>query len=374
MAASREMTAFRDKLAKRFGDRLTTPPRRDQYKVISTGSITLDVAMRTGGWVQGRTHEIVGPPGVAKTTMSILAAVEHQKALKKAVGWVDMEQSFDFEWARSLGLDTSERMFTHIYPDDSEDVSDLLSLMAQSALYGLIVVDSIGGMESRKAFEKNAEDVVMGKNAQVITRMVKRAAALARQNGITVIYVNQNRANLSGMGGDIAAGPKALQYNTTTSIKLSRKGGAAAEVTRRIKRGKDDDEVGRLFFARVQRSRVSPAGLTADFWLANQATSDFGPIGIDQVDEAVSVGLQLGVIKRGGAMYVLPGDETAIKGREKVVQVLRGDPKRVALIRTEALKLISSEVRDEDDEITETVDQTDGAANAVDEAPEGTDE
>ena len=173
------MAQFRNQLEKRFGERLTPTKKPVEHEIISTGSLTLDVAMRTGGWVRGRTHELIGPQGVCKTTMSILTAVEHQKATKKAVGWVDMEQSFDFAWAQSLGLDTSPEMFTHIYPDDSEDVADMSKIMAQSELYGLMVIDSIGGMESRKAFEKDAAESTMGRNAQVITRMVKQAATKA---------------------------------------------------------------------------------------------------------------------------------------------------------------------------------------------------
>lgn len=345
------MAAFRKQLEKRFGERLTEMPEVAKREIISTGSLTLDLALRTGGWVRGRTHELIGPEGVCKTTLSILTAIEHQKATGKAVGWVDMEQSFDPVWAASLGLDLSPEMFTHIYPDDSEDVSDMLKLMSQSELYGLMVIDSIGGMESRKAFEKDASESTMGRNAQVITRMVKHAAALARQNHITVIYVNQLRANLSGMGmGDIAAGPRALRYNTTMSVRLSRKGGPASETIRKVKDGEIEDEVGRLFVARVQRSRVSPQGRQAEFWLNNQATAEYGPIGIDKVDEAISIGIRMGVIKRSGAFYMLPGEDRSFQGRAKVAAELRQRPEVVETIRAEALKLVAHEVKEDEDE------------------------
>lgn len=345
------MASFRNQLEKRFGTRLTDIPKVAEREIISTGSLTLDVAMRTGGWVRGRTHELIGPEGVCKTTLSILTAAEHQKATKKAVGWVDMEQSFDFDWARSLGLDTSPEMFTHIYPDDSEDVADMSKVMAQSELYGLMVVDSIGGMESRKAFEKDAVESTMGRNAQVITRMVKQAATLARQNNITVIYVNQLRANLSGMGvADVAAGPRALKYNTTFSVRLSRKSGPASETTRKIKDGDVEDEVGRQFVARVQRSRVSPQGRQAEFWLFNQSTEEFGPIGIDKTDEAVTIGIRMGVIKQSGAFYTLPGEDKSIQGRARLVSELKKRPEVVGTIRAEALKLVAHEVKEDEDE------------------------
>lgn len=344
MPTQSSMAAFRRQLEKRFGSRLTPVEKVAPYEVISTGSLTLDLAMRTGGWVRGRTHEIVGPEGMCKTTLCILTAIEHQKTTKKAVGWVDMEQSFDFAWAESLGLDTSPEMFTHIYPDDSEDVSDMLKLMAQTDLYGLLVIDSIGGMESRKAFEKDAEESTMGRNAQVITRMVKQAATLARSGKITIIYVNQLRANLSYTGADVPAGPRALRYNTTMVVRMAKKSGAAAQVTITEKGQVKPIVVGQEFVATVQRSRVSPQGRVASFFLFNQATAEYGPIGIDSVDEAVTIGVNSGVIGQNGGFYTLPGDKKAIQGKPKVVAELKKRPEMVATIRAEALKLVEHEI------------------------------
>jgi recombination protein RecA len=338
------MAKFREKLGDRYGGRLSTP-KQSGYEIISTGSIGLDYATRVGGLVRGRTHELVGLPGVCKTTLGILAAAEHQKATGKAVGWIDMEQSFDWDWAESLGLDTSEKMLTHIYPDNSEDVADMNRLMATSELFSFICVDSIGGMESKKAFEKDAEEVTMGKNAQVITRMVKQAAALARQNGITILYINQLRANLSGMAkaGDIAAGPKALQYNTTMSIRLSRKS-SLADAARTIGSGDTLEEVGRRYVARVTRSRVAAQGRVAEFWMNNQETGEFGPIGIDQVAEAVALGLRAQVFERKGNWITLPGREKPVNGEKAVVAALRKEPEIIAQIRDLALKKVTKEI------------------------------
>lgn len=355
--SSTSMKQFRNALGKRYGDKRMQPVERlVKHEIISTGSLALDVAMRTGGWVRGRTHELIGPPGVCKSTLSALTAAEHQKATDLAVGWIDMEQSFDGNWARSLGVDLSEGKFLHIYPDDSEDVADMNKLMATSELFSLIVIDSIGGMESRKAFEKDAEDVVMGKNAQVITKMVKNAAALARRNNITVIYVNQLRANLSGMGMDIPAGPRALGYNTTFSVRLSRKGGLADTTTRTVKAGDEKEEVGRRYVAKVQRSRVSPPGKQDEFWLLNQPTAEYGPIGIDRADEAMNIGVRLGVIEQEGAYYTLPGTDTRVHGRPATTEKLREYPELIEKIRGDVLKLVAHEVTEETEMVVEASD------------------
>lgn len=348
--ATSAMNKFRDQLEKRYGTRLTQTKTLRAYQIVSTGSLTLDIAMRTGGWIRGRTHEIVGQAGSAKTTISILSAVEHQKAEPKlAVGWIDMEHSFDFAWANALGLDTSEARFTHVLPDDSEDVADIIKMMSQTELFSMIVVDSIGGMESKKAFEKDAEDVVMGKNAQVITRMVKQVATLAHMHKITVIFVNQLRANLSGMGMDKPAGPKALGYNTTMSVSLSRKGGPQSDTTRLINEPGEDKPVpvGLRFVGKVTRSRVAPQGRQAEFWLMNVPTPDYGPVGINRADEALNVGLRMGVITQAGAFYTLPGQEKAIQGRDRVSRMLNQDPALTDLVRTKALEMIKDEVHQE---------------------------
>ena len=340
------MEKFRAQLEKRYGDRVTPLDSSKQYEVISTGSLTLDIALRTGGWVRGRTHEIVGPPGVCKTTLSILTAIEHQKATGKAVGWIDMEKSFDFAWAHAHGLKTSDDVFTHIFPDDSEQVSDMNKLMAQSDLYSLLVIDSIGGMESKKAFEKDAEDVTVGRNAQVITRMVKQAATLARQHNITVIYVNQLRANLSYAGADLPSGPRALQHSTTTSVALRRKSGA--DGTRKVNIHGEEEEVGRQFVAKVTRNRVAPQGRQAEFWLFNQPTEKYGPIGIDRVDEALSLGLRMGVVEQKGAFYMLPGRDKGCQGRTAAAQALAEDSMLVEEIRSRTLKQVEHELNTEE--------------------------
>lgn len=342
------MAAFRSQLEKRYGNRVTPLEETPGYEIISTGSLTLDLALRTGGWVRGRTHEIVGVPQSCKTTLSILTAAEHQKATSKAVGWIDMEQSFDFDWAHTHGLDTSADAFTHIYPDDSEQVSDMLKMMGQTDLYSLLVIDSIGGMESKKAFEKDAEESTMGRNAQVITRMVKHAAALARRHNITVIYVNQLRANLSYAGQDLPSGPRALQYNTTTSVTLSRRGGA--DNVRKMKIDGEEEEVGRKYLAKVTRNRVAPSGRQAEFYLFNQETPAYGPIGIDRADEAANLGVRMGVIKQGGAFYTLPGQDKSIQGRAGLVDELRARPEMIDRVRTEALKLVAHEIKEDGDE------------------------
>lgn len=338
------MKALRDKMSKRYGERVM---RRDQvvpYQVIPTGSLGLDMATRVGGWVRGRTHEVMGPEGVGKTTVCISSAVEAQTLWPDlSVGLIDMEQTFDYDWAEANGLDTSDDRWLHVYPDDSEDVSDQIKQMASTGLFSLIFVDSIGSMESKGAFEKDAGESNMGKNSQIITRMCKQVSVLCRRNKVAVIFVNQPRANFSQPGGaDVSAGPKSLRHNTTMKVQMSRTG----ESPLKARIDGEDETVAYQMRARVVRNKVAPQGRSADFWIMNQPTPEFGPVGISRADEAITIGLYTEVIQQGGAWYTLP-DGTRVNGRPKLLQHLASCPDDVEMIRKEALATVSGEVQPE---------------------------
>jgi recombination protein RecA len=342
------MTALRDQLEKRYGTgRVVRREEVLEYDVVSTGSLTLDYATRVGGIVRGRTHEIVGPEGVGKTTLTINTMIEAQKAYPDlAVGYIDMEQTFDYDWAERLGLDTSASRWVHIYPDDSEDVSDQLRMMCRTDLFSVVAVDSIGGMESKKALNKDAEGDDMGSNAKVITRMVKNVAVLAARHNVGIIFINQLRANLSGMGSDISAGPKALKYNTTMKIDMKRASGDRADVMVEMKFDGEPDPItiGVKIKCKVTRNKVAPHGYVGEFWIFNHDTDEYGPIGIDRVDEAVSIGVRLGIIAQGGGgNYTLP-DGRKVRGKPALVDLLREELDVVDGIRSLALARVSGEV------------------------------
>lgn len=345
------MGALLTNLQKRYGERVVRRDAVIHYEVISTGSLTLDLALRVGGWVLGRMHELVGPEGVGKTTLMISTMVEAQKKFPGyAVGYIDMEQTFDYAWAEANGLDTSPERFVHMQPDDSEDVADMLAQMAETQLFRFIAIDSIGAMESREAFEKDAFEKVMGRNAQVITRMVKRCAVLCRRNKVAVVMVNQYRANLSGLGSDISAGPKAMKYSTTTKVEMAYTG--EETIKYRIPGDKDDSVIGRMARARVTRNKVAVQGKSAEFYIINYDTPEYGPVGIDRADEAITVGVATEVIRQAGAWYYVPTEsnkagESRFQGREKVAQHLRSSPDDLELVRVKAIATMAGDVREE---------------------------
>jgi recombination protein RecA len=258
-----------------------------------------------------------------------------------------MEQSFDWEWAKAHGLNPAENKFFHVYPDNSEDVSDQIKEMANSGLFSHIVVDSIGGMESQKAFEKGAEESNMGKNAQIITRMTKALAVNARKNGVYVLLINQVRANFaSPTGGDTFSGPKNLKHATTMSVRFGRTG----EPPLKIRENGEEIVVGKEIRARVERSKVAAEGRSTTFWIINYPTKQHGPIGIDKFNETVNIGQLSGIISRAGAYYSLP-DGTRHMGGEKMKEHLRQNPELVDTIREMAIATRKGEIIPDDPDV-----------------------
>lgn len=344
------LAGLRESMTKRYGDnRVVRKETAKKIEVIPTGSLALDHAMRTGGWVRGRLGELVGPQGVTKTGQALSGMREAQLAYPDlAVGYIDMEHTWTFEWAEKLGIDTDDNRLMYTKPRHTEDVSDQLREMMLSNMFSFIVVDSVGGMESAKAmYDKEASESTMGKNAQIISRMCKQVAVIADETNTAVLFINQLRANFSGMGGDEASGPKILKYATSMQVMLSRAPGDPsnpAYIKRKV--DGDDIEVARQFKARVTRNKFSPAGRIAQYWFAHVPHEDFdNRVGIDQVDEAMVIGKKVGILGGSPGWYDIPGHGKLQKAKAK--EFLRHNPDVVAEIRAEALTKVSGDVHEE---------------------------
>lgn len=344
MPVKKGLASIRESLEKTYGDRVVAREQMKPIEAVSTGSLTLDYALRCGGWPIGRIVEIVGIEGVGKTTLVIRSLAEQQRKFPdRAVGYIDMEQTFQADWAEANGLDLSDDRFLLIRPDDSEHVSDMLRKMARTGEFSMVAVDSIGGMESRKAMEKDAEEATVGKNAQIITRMVKECAVLCRAHAMTVVLVNQYRANIGAYNGnDVPAGPKALKYATSVQVTMHRGGTAPLK----IRMNGAEEQVGIQVRAKVARSKVAASGRTAEFWLLNQPTDQYGPIGIDIADEAMALGKLAQVIEQKGAWYTLPNGER-FQGSDPMLGYLREHHDVAREIRDAAVGTVAHEVEPE---------------------------
>lgn len=340
--ADAAINKFEERFTKLFGaGTLVSDEAEVPYKVISTGSLELDYKLGVGGWVMGRLHELYGQDDIGKGLMMLGACREAQRSYPLLrVLWIDMEQKWDWPWARKNGVITTGDRFKLYVPESAEDVSDAIKEAIRSGLFSLIVLDSIGAMIPEVEKEKDADEAVMAKQAQIITRMVKVAAVEARKSETCVVFINQVRANLSGFGkATTTGGGFALKFCSTQKIEMKSTGTTPLKV----KEDANDVQVGREVACFIERNKVAQAKRTAFITLIATETEKFGAVGIDRAAEAANMGIKTGVIAQSGGWYTMPTGQR-INGKEQIVELLRSDPEELDDIRRRVLATVTDEV------------------------------
>lgn len=364
-ATKAALSTFLGGFASEMGEGVATMAsagKKTQIDVIPTGSMNLDLALGVGGWAMGRVHVLWGPEHSAKTTAAMMAVANAQRLYpNKVCGWVDMEQTFDEKWAETLGVDL-DRLVIVKNPQSAEDVADAYKRMVMSGLFSVAVLDSIGGMISRREFEKEADESVVGTVAGIVTRMVKQVAPMARANDTCSLVINQVRANIGGYGSDRQMGGGwALKHISTTQCAFRR-----GDVKTITVAGKQVP-VGHEVVVKVEKNKMSAYGRTGTFWLYNTKTAENKP-GVDPIPEIVDVGKSLGVLE-GSTWVTLPSGEQ-LNGTKKAVEYLRTHPDEVKDISERIMKtLATSALVDEPDEPDEPDEVTKAMIDFVSEAP-----
>ncbi len=341
------LKAFRQAQEKKYGDQLVRQKERVALEFIPTGVSSLDVALG-GGWARGRYHQIIGQANNCKTAMMLIAmknALETYPDL--GVSYVDIENTVTEERFLSHGIDPDDPRFFWRKPNSAEEVSDMLREDMRTGLFSMVTLDSVGAMEREDAlYEKTAADVVMGKAAQLLTRMAKQIATISRQTNTAVMQVNQYRKNFDG-GMDQAAGPMIMGYMTTDSVVMRRQYGAENTLT--VKDGDDDVEVAHKVTAKVERSKIVPQGRKAEFWY-HKVDSELGETGVDQVMETMDLGIKTGVLFKenpAGNMWTLP-DSTKVNGAKQLLARLRSEPDMVEQIRKMSVERMNGDMGEDE--------------------------
>jgi recombination protein RecA len=338
------LAQFEKTFAKSFGDAvLRRVDDTVRYDVIPTGSLELDLAMGAGGYVRGRLTELYGPTGSGKTTMTLLAAAEAQHAYpEEMVGFIDMEHTFDADWAECHGVDL-QRLYL-VQPQDSEEVADVLKQMTEAGFFSVIILDSIGAMIPKEEMEKNAGDVSVGTAAKIITRMVKISTVQAHKFNVAILLINQIRAVIGGppMGAKTGRGGGFALTHVTTHVLKFRKSDAAITV------GTDDakTEIGQEIAVQVEKNKIAPAKKTARITLMHRETSKFGPIGVDRAREAAILAKKLALVPISGSYYQFRDER--VSSKEAAIDYLRKHPGEVASIRQAVLATVADTLVQDD--------------------------
>ena len=299
-----------DKIDKDFGKgaimRLGDDKVED-VQVISTGSVTLNLALGVGGYPRGRVIEIYGPESSGKTTLAIHAMAEVQKQGGIAA-IIDAEHAFDRFYAEKLGVDTNNLLIAQ--PDSGEQALEIADKLISSAAVDLIVVDSVAALTPKAEIDGDMGDNKVGLQARLMSQALRKLTATINKTQTTCIFINQLREKIGVMFGnpETTTGGNALKFYASVRLDI-----------RRVSPIKDGEEViGNQVRVKVVKNKVAPPFKKAEFDLMFNE-------GISRSGELVDLGVAKGIIQKSGSWFSYDGQKLA-QGRDAVKKLLQENP------------------------------------------------
>ena len=298
-------------------------------EALSTGSLSLDLALGIGGVPRGRIVEIYGPEASGKTTLALHVVASAQKAGGEAA-YIDVEHALEPAYARALGVDIDSLLISQ--PDTGEQALDIAESLVRSGAIDVLVVDSVAALIPRAELDGEIGDTVVGMLARLMSQAMRRLAGAISKNNCTVIFINQLRQKIGVMYGNPETTPGGLALKYYASVRID---------VRRIETLKANGEmIGNRTRAKVVKNKVAPPFREAEFDIM------YGE-GISRVGEIVDLVVKLEIIDKAGAWFTVDGQR--IQGRDGVKEYLQNNEEareRVeAQIRENAYKLMTPQSR-----------------------------
>ena len=296
----------------------------EQIDVISTGCLTLDMALGVGGLPKGRIIEIYGPESSGKTTVALHAIASCQAAGGLAA-FVDAEHALDPIYAEKLGVNVKELYVSQ--PDDGEQALDIVETMVRSNAMDIIVVDSVAALTPKAEIDGEMGQAVVGLQARLMSQAARKLTAIINKTKTCVVFINQLREKVGVMFGnpEVTPGGRALKFYSSIRIEV-RKGDAI----------KDGSEfVGNRAKAKVVKNKVAPPFRTAEFDII------YGK-GISNNGCLVDVGVSLDILKKSGS-WISYNDEKIGQGRDKTIQYLEDNPEVALEIQNKIMEKAKEE-------------------------------
>lgn len=304
-----------------------------QVETRSSGCLSFDSALGTGGLPRGRLIEFAGAESGGKTLFALSVIAQWQKKHNAKCVFIDSEQSMSPEWARSLGVNWESLIYTA--PDTLEQALDTIDTLASTGEIDLIVLDSIAAAPSNSEADKAAGDTNVAALSKVLTGALRKLTPVLAKNKCTLICINQLREKIGGFNptGNVITqtpGGRALKHAASLRIEMRKKGGSE------IKEG--DRLIGHTVTMKCKKNKLSSSqGAEAEFTI-NYKT------GIDYVEDAITTAVKIGVVARpNNVTYIF--DDLKVKGYDNFAEEIKKDQKALnKLIVAAQEKMISGVV------------------------------
>src|SRR6059058_644356 len=288
-------------------------PLVQDISAISTGSVSLDLALGVGGIPRGRVIEVYGPEASGKTTLTLHMVAEAQKAGGVAA-FIDAEHALDVGYARKLGVRTEDLLISQ--PDTGEQALEICEMLVRSGAVDVIVIDSVAALVPRAELEGEMGDQHMGLQACLMSQALRKLTAAISKSQTTVVFINQIRMKLGVMFGnpETTTGGNALKFYSSVRLDI-----------RRIGAIKDKDEVvGNQTRVKVVKNKVAPPFKQVEFDIM------FGE-GVSKVGELIDLGVKAGIVEKSGAWFSYDSQRLG-QGRENSKAFLKANPDMTAKI------------------------------------------
>jgi recombination protein RecA len=318
----RELKNALSQIEKQFGKgsimQLGGDANANDIQGISTGALSLDIALGGKGFPRGRIIEIFGPEASGKTTVTLHAVAEAQKAGGVAA-FIDAEHALDPSWARRIGVDLESLLVSQ--PSNAEEALKIAEMLIKSNAVDLIVIDSVAALVPKSEVEGEIGDSHVGLQARLMSQAMRILTPTISRSRTTMIFINQIRQKIGVMFGspETTAGGLALKFYASVRLDIRK--------LTSIKEG--EETVGNRVRARVVKNKVAPPFRVAEFDLMHEG-------GISREGDLIDLGIEDKIVDKSGA-WLNYGEVRLGQGRENAKQFLRDNPKVYEEIRKKIL-------------------------------------